>query len=91
VVEIQLRAREALTTVLTGVFVPGKNIKTAETHMPFRNTIIGYEQNDARDANDMVRQTDSVFVQGCRERAPALEVKSAVLLVHRFGDALVEQ
>ena len=90
-IQIEFMPRPSLTAILAGAFVTGIDIIAAEAHLPLGHPVITNEQNNPWNSDCSIDHPDRFFVQGHGQIAPAGKIKCLVLLVHSFGDALIEQ
>src|SRR5713226_4348629 len=90
-VEVEFSSRELAATVLARVLISGKHVEAAEADMPFRNPVIGHQQDHSRHPNSTSGQADGIVMQRSRERTPTLIVESPVLLINDLGKALIDQ
>jgi hypothetical protein len=75
VVQIELRARHPLATVLTGIRIARVDVYTAEAHVPLGHPVESCQENDARHSRP---PTIPVASSPTRTLSPRQESKSKV-------------
>jgi len=61
-IEVEIEAGEFFSAILTGVFIPGKNIVAAEPDAAFGDPIVSDEQNHPGDLDDSIHQPDGFII-----------------------------
>jgi hypothetical protein len=90
-VDVEIRAREPLTAVLTRVSVAGVDVVAAEPHLSLGHSIVGQQQDHSGHPNGTPDKPDRVIMHRHRQLAPARKIKGLVLLVHRVCDVLIKK
>ena len=88
-VQVQLRAMRAHSTVLTRELVARKDVETTVAHLAPRNAIVP-TQGDHPGHAERTSWCPDPFRVG-RQLAPSAEVERLVFTVHRQGSALVDE
>ena len=90
-VQIQFLTRVSAVTVLTGTLVSRIDIVAAEANLPFRNSIVTYQENDSRHPDNAVNQSYRLVPHRDGEITPAIEVKGLILRVNGFCNPLIKE
>ncbi len=91
VVEVEFGAGQTPTAVLTGIIVTREDIEAREAHVTLGDPLVGDQQKNPRYADYSTHDAKPLMVNFDRKSAPAVEIESPVLLVNRFGNALVQE
>jgi len=62
VIEVELGSRQPLVAVLAGVGVAGEDVEARKPHVAFGYALIGGQQEDSRDADKAVHDTEPLML-----------------------------
>ena len=80
-VEVELRMGARLAAVLAGRVIARVNIPTRESHLAYRDSVIGLQDQDARDLERASRGANTVTACLFTQRLPALKIEHLVFVI----------
>ena len=90
-VQVEFVSGPSLAAILANALIAGVDVIATKANLALGHPIITDEQNHPGNPDYPIDHAYGLIVHRNREVAPALEIKSLVLFIYRFGNALVEE